>query len=175
MRHTAPRGRITLLTGLVIAACAPRPEPEAEAENPPEDVASPPTREGTVTESEISPGVRLRLEVGPAGLLADSPIEFTLTVINDSAEELVLDFPDGQRFDFEVSRDGGSVWRWADDMFFPQMLGRERIPAGGRTPWSVTREPGLSAGRYGVRATLTTNTPATVGLEFDVAEGESAP
>ncbi len=128
-----------------------------------------------MTESEISPGVFLRLEVGPAALRPDGPVEFTLTVQNDADDELVLDFPNGQRFDFDVSRAGASVWTWATDMFFPQMLGRERIPAGEQIPWSVTYESGLPAGRYTVRGTLTTNVPATIELEFEIAGGESAP
>ena len=164
-----------VITALVITACAPRPEPEAESEGGPADVASPPLQEAPMTEAEISPGVRMRLEVGSAGPLADRPIEFTLSVYNDTAEELVLDFPNGQRFDFEVSREGASVWKWATDMFFPQMLGRERIPAQDQIPWSVTHESGLPAGRYTVRGTLTTNAPATIELEFDVAAKESSP
>jgi hypothetical protein len=160
---------------MVIAACAPRPEPEVGSEDGPDDVASAPPQESTMTESEISPGVRLRLEVEPSAPLADRPIEFTLTVHNDTAEELVLDFPNGQRFDFEVTRQGAPVWRWATDMFFPQMLGRERIPGQERIPWSVTHESGLPAGRYTVRGTLTANAPTTIELAFEIAEREPSP
>ena len=82
--------------------------------------------------------------------------------------EAVVDFPNGQRFDFEILRDGTSVWRWAKDMFFPQVLGRERIPPGDTLRWNQRYEDGLEPGAYTARAVLTANDPVTVQRAFAV-------
>ena len=168
-----------VVTALVIAACAPRPEPEGEPEttdngDPAPDQNAEPQASGQDAASarlEIAPDVILILDVATEEPRADAPIEFSLTVSNGGADELVIDFPDGQRFDFEVIREGESVWRWAADMFFPQMLGRERIASGDRKRWTATLESGLAAGSYTVRGTLTTNTRHAVDLAFRVEEG----
>ena len=174
-----------VVTALVLAACAPRPEPDAEAESPGGDGGGTDTpgegsgaglddgREGVASDTiEISPGVSLRLEVDPATPAAGQPVEFALVLRNGTADELVLDFPDGQRFDFEVSTDGGIVWRWAADMFFPQVLGRERIAAGDGRTWTAGVSGGLPAGSYVVRATLTSNTPHEIVATFEVDSGD---
>lgn len=162
-----------VVTGLVVAACAPRPEPEVETEIDDTGDVSPEPQQTPSTQAEIREGVMLRLAADPDALVAGGAIDFSLTVTNNSDDELVLDFPDGQRFDFEVSEGGTPLWRWATDMFFPQMLGRERVPAGDSLVWSVTLGTGVPAGHYTARGTMTTNSPVTVELEFDVGEGES--
>lgn len=168
-----------VVTALLIAACAPRPEPDGEPEAP-DNGDSPPDRQAGPRDSgqdpssarvEIAPDVTLILEVATSAPQADAPIEFVLTVSNGGAEELVIDFPDGQRFDFEVIGGAETVWRWAADMFFPQMIGRERIAAGDQRVWTATLESGLPAGSYTVRGTLTTNTRHSLDLPFRVEEG----
>ncbi|MDH3734513.1 MAG: BsuPI-related putative proteinase inhibitor [Gemmatimonadota bacterium] len=161
-----------LVTGLVIAACTPRPEPDAEPESSGGDedagASSGSTQESPTAEASIGEDVTLRLAITPPVPSSDTAIEFVLTLSNGSSEELVVDFPDGQRFDFEVLRADASVWRWAADMFFPQMLGRERIEAGGSMPWSVRLEEGLAAGEYTLRGTLTSNERHVLELVFTI-------
>ncbi|MDX1394938.1 MAG: BsuPI-related putative proteinase inhibitor [Gemmatimonadota bacterium] len=174
-----------VVTALFLAACAPRPEPDAEAETPGSDdtgsgrpggetAASPVDGTGSSASDtlEISPGVSLRLAIDPATPTAGEPLEFVLVLRNGAAGELVIDFPDGQRFDFEVSTDGSLVWRWAADMFFPQVLGRERIAAGDEMTWTAGVSGGFPAGSYAVRATLTSNTPHEIVSSFEVVEGD---
>ena len=162
-----------VVTALLVAACAPKPEPDGEPEPAPNGDA-PPTQEAPGTQSEIGPSTTLRLELGSAST-AGEPIDFILTVLNEGAEELVIDFPDGQRFDFEVIGGGDRLWHWAADMFFTQMLGRERIGPGERRQWTATLESGLPAGTYTVRGTLTTNTRHALDLAFDVEGGGETP
>ncbi|WP_419165617.1 BsuPI-related putative proteinase inhibitor [Candidatus Palauibacter sp.] len=107
--------------------------------------------------------LRLALSLGEAPPTAGTPIALELTATNDGEAPLVLDFPDGQRYDFEVfSEHGASVWRWAEGMFFAQMLGRETLEPGASLRWTARIESGLPAGVYRVVATLTTVAPHTV-------------
>ena len=163
-----------VLTGLVIAACAPRPEPDSEADgqsgeddaNGPSDPAG--SQEAPRVERSIGPDATLSLTISPGSATVGEPIRFELTLSNDGTDELVVDFPDGQRFDFEVRQGDTPLWRWAADMFFTQMIGRERVEAGGEMHWSATLESGLAAGDYAVRATLTSSEPHTVELPFTI-------
>jgi len=139
------------VAALVIAACAARRG----------------SQEAGVATARVADAVEMTLSVaGPPS--AGRPIEFRLVVSNSGPGEAVLDFADGQRFDFEVFVGETSVWRWAEDMFFTMMIGRERIPSGGSIPWSATLEDGLPAGTYRVRATVTTAERPAVELSFTV-------
>lgn len=171
-----------VVTALVIAACAPRPEPDGEPEaSSNESASNEPAPDGDNTsdqevpfaETAIAENATLRLDVGTTAPVAGQAIAFVLTVTNGGEEELVIDFPDGQRFDFEVIGEGTTIWRWGADMFFTQMLGRERIAAGASELWTATLEAGLPAGTYTVRGTLTTNTRHVLDLAFEVEEGEA--
>ena len=148
-----------VVAALVIAACAPRPESESEIG------AAPSPNDGA---TGVSGGLWLTLSHGPEGAAAGETIEFTIALANPNAEEAIVDFPDGQRFDFEVLRGDVSEWRWASDLFFAQMLGRERVAPGGSIEWSGRREGGLPAGSYLVRGTLTTSERPVAELAFTV-------
>ena len=107
--------------------------------------------------------LRLSLSTGEASPTAAAPVVLELTGTNDGQATLILDFPDGQRFDFEViSEDGDVVWRWAEGRFFAQVLGRETLEPGASLHWTGRIEAGLPAGVYRVIATLTTMEPRTV-------------
>ena len=139
------------VAALVIAACAARRG----------------SQEVPVATTRISEDVSLTLSLGePAE--PGRPIEFRLSVSNAGDDEVVFDFADGQRFDFEVLHGETSVWRWAADMFFTMMIGRERMAPGDSIHWTARLEEGLPAGTYTVRATLTTANRPAVDLEFAV-------
>lgn len=110
----------------------------------------------------------LRVTLSATAVEAGSPIEFTLSAANEASEEIVVDFPDGQRYDFEVLQDGTVVWRWAADMFFPQVLGRERVPPGESVEWTERLAGGLPAGDYRIRGTLTTSPPIRLDIPLTV-------
>lgn len=157
-----------LVAALIIAACAPRPEPDSEPEAEADGETSQNSQEAPRAEVSIGDAIMLRLEVATAAPQANAAIAFALTLVNESAEALVVDFPNGQRFDFEVLQQGQAVWQWAEDMFFPQMLGREQVESGDSLPWSVRLDDGLPAGNYTLRGTLTTNQRRVVELDFTV-------
>lgn len=51
---------------------------------------------------------------------------FTLRACNTTNETRELTFASGQRYDFEVSRNGELVWRWSDGRAFTQIYGTEQ-------------------------------------------------
>jgi len=171
----APRGwmpnasRATAIATLaLVTACAPPPGGDTAPE-PDSAGAGGPATASVAAEGDL----RVALTAGPAR--ARAPIDFTLEVANAGGSEALLDFPDGQRFDFEVLDGGAAVWRWAADMFFPQVLGRERIPPGESIEWSARLEAGLPAGEYLIRGTLTTRPPVEVEVTLTVPESTGDP
>lgn len=113
--------------------------------------------------------LRLSLSTGEESPEAATPVVLELTGTNDGQTTLVLDFPDGQRYDFEViSEDGAVVWHWAEGRFFAQVLGRERLEPGASLRWTGRIEAGLPAGVYRVIATLTTVEPHAIEATLTV-------
>ena len=113
--------------------------------------------------------LRLSLSTGEASPAAATPIVLELAGTNDGQAALVLDFPDGQRYDFEViSEDGAVVWHWAEGRFFAQVLGRETLEPGASLRWTGRIEAGLPAGVYRVIATLTTVEPHAIEATLTV-------
>ena len=114
--------------------------------------------------------LRLSLSVGEGIPNSGAPIVLELTATNEGEAALILDFPDGQRYDFEVfSEDGASVWRWADGMFFAQVLGRETLDPGASLRWIERIESGLSSGTYRIVAMITTVETRSVEVMLTVA------
>jgi len=129
--------------------------------------------DGPADESSADDGsgreLRLSLSTGDEAPTAATPVVLELTGPNDGRATLILDFPDGQRFDFEViSEDGTVVWRWAEGRFFAQVLGRETLEPGASLLWTGRIEAGLPAGVYRVIATLTTMEPLAVEATLTV-------
>lgn len=113
--------------------------------------------------------LRLSLSTGEEPPEAAAPVVLELTGTNDGESTLVLDFPDGQRYDFEViSEDGVVVWHWAEGRFFAQVLGRETLEPGASLHWTGRIEAGLPAGVYRVIATLTTVAPHAIEATLTV-------
>lgn len=113
--------------------------------------------------------LRLSLSTGEESPEAATPVVLELTGTNDGQATLVLDFPDGQRYDFEViSEDGAVVWHWAEGRFFAQVLGRETLEPGASLRWTGRIEAGLPAGVYRVIATLTTVEPHAIEATLTV-------
>lgn len=69
-------------------------------------------------------GFEVTLEV--SGPSVGRGARFTLRACNTSNETRELTFPSGQRYDFEVSRNGELVWRWSDGRAFTQVYGTEQ-------------------------------------------------
>lgn len=146
-----------------MAACAPRPGGEA-----PPPPAAPAPDPATASETTGS-GLELTMSVGPA--TRGAPVRLELVATNRAEAEIVLDFPDGQRFDFEILDDRTAVWRWSEGMFFPQVLGRERIGPGESLEWTAVFEEGLAAGSYRARGTVSTTPPFHLEVAFEVGGG----
>ena len=145
---------VVLLTALAAFACA-----AGSADGPADERSD----DGSGQE------LRLSLSAGEEAPTAAVPVVLELTGTNDGQSALVLDFPDGQRYDFEViSEDGVVVWHWAEGRFFAQVLGRETLEPGASLRWTGRIEAGLPAGVYRVIATLTTVEPHAIEATLTV-------
>lgn len=103
----------------------------------------------------IAEEVRLTLTVVGGPPRAGETFELALTVFNDGELDAVIDFPNGQRYDFEIfATDGTRVWQWAEGMMFTMMIGRETIRGGETLRWTERIPTGLEAGTYRVVGTL---------------------
>ncbi len=59
------------------------------------------------------------------------PIMMCLEVTNQTEEVVTFKFSSGQRYDFLIEDAAGhTVWRWATDKGFIQMLGEQRVAPG---------------------------------------------
>ncbi|MCS6816966.1 MAG: BsuPI-related putative proteinase inhibitor [Blastocatellia bacterium] len=89
-----------------------------------------------------------------------------IRLVNESAEELRLDFSTSQRFDFLLEDERGRVaFRWSDGKIFLPVLGREIVRPGEALTYEVTfslpdsTRGILPAGRYTLKGLLTAETP----------------
>ncbi|MDX1579680.1 MAG: BsuPI-related putative proteinase inhibitor [Gemmatimonadota bacterium] len=163
------RGVALVAAVLAIGCSGPRGSDREPASGDRGPVANPgdDLEETIVTDNEL----RLTLSVPGGAPPADRPFELVLAVRNEDDAPAVLDFPDGQRYDFHIhDADGEVVWHWAGEMMFTMMIGRETLPPEGEIRWSE-EAPGLPAGSYRVLGTLTTMEPRTAELRFEVTGG----
>jgi hypothetical protein len=105
--------------------------------------------------SAASPDVRVTFTPHP---LEVGPVTWTVTVTNDTADDVQLTFPTGKRADVTLTRDGEAVYQWSRAMVFTQMVEHLTVPAGGNKAF-VLDEPGLDVdpGEYTLAATVATS------------------
>lgn len=85
---------------------------------------------------------------------AGETIHLTLTLANQTTEDVVLRFHDAQRFDFALSREGKEVWRWSQGMMFVQVLGEEKLNPGKSLHFAASCDAGLPPGDYHARGVI---------------------
>lgn len=94
-------------------------------------------------------------------------IKLTLTVKNTTKETILLRFSSSQKFDFEIKRGaapaGETVWQWARNMMFAQMMMSTRLEAGKSLTFTETYKPGAKAGDGTALPPLTAGTYTAVG------------
>ncbi|MCU1486209.1 MAG: hypothetical protein JWN67_2955 [Actinomycetia bacterium] len=84
------------------------------------------------------------------------PVTWTVTVTNDTSDDLKLTFGTGQRADVTLSRGGQAAYQWSRGMLFTQMVEDVTVPAGGNKAFTLD-EPGLDVdpGEYTLTARVT--------------------
>jgi hypothetical protein len=135
---------------VLVAGCGPRAADDGlEAPN----VAA---ESGLVASLDI----RIRGETAELGLL----------VANALDEPVELRFPTTQRYDFAIFRpDGTEVWRWSADQMFAQVVGTERMGAGGALEYRATWAAAVPPGRYIAEGRLVSeNRPVELRTELEV-------
>ena len=109
-----------------------------------------------------APAGPLRVEVRcPAGPVASGePLPLTLVVTNTSDAPVELHFTSSQRFDFEMrSSSGMSVWSWASERIFLQVLGKETIAPKRSLEYTDKHLGNLPAGTYQVIGRVASREP----------------
>src|SRR5262249_59290241 len=77
------------------------------------------------------------------------PIALTLTVRNTTQSPIELHFATSQRYDFLIhDASSRSMWSWAGERMFLQVLGREEIAPGATRTFTEQFLRTLPAGRY---------------------------
>lgn len=115
------------------------------------------------TSADSDGGDALEVTVAASDVAGPHSVRFTLQACNRQSHQVQRTFGTGQRYDFDVSRDGNPVWRWSDGMAFTQQVGEETWAAKTCKSWSVTwngaNRNGAPAptGRYQVVGTLTSS------------------
>lgn len=85
------------------------------------------------------------------------PIALTLTATNRAGQPVTLHFSSGQRYDFTIEDGAGrTVWRWAADKGFIQMLGEEALEPGGALAYRELFAGRLAPGTYRITGIVTT-------------------
>jgi hypothetical protein len=119
----------------------------------------------TPTQRATAGALDVDLDVNDESLGPARRIGFTLTACNKTDAPIERTFTSGQRYDFEVKRDGEDVWRWSDGQAFTQIYGYERWEAGEcktfSDSWNGRNPDGSRAesGQYEAIGTLTSDPP----------------
>lgn len=150
------------------------PEPAAALAAPSEPKATA-SQEGADAEAPAAArrggDIHVDLDVNEEALGPARRIGFTLTACNKSEEPVERVFPTGQRYDFEITKDGKFVWRWSDGRAFAQIYGNERWEPGECKTytdyWSGRNGDGTQAesGQYEAVGTLTSDPPIKADTE----------
>jgi hypothetical protein len=87
--------------------------------------------------------------------LVVGPVTWTVTLTNDTGNDVQLTFPNGKRADVTLVRAGEAVYQWSRGMVFTQMVEHVTVPAGGNKAFTL-EEAGLDVdpGEYTLTATV---------------------
>ncbi len=88
-------------------------------------------------------GLELTLQLSQSEIGSGETIDLTLTVENTTVQALLLNFSDGQIFDFTASRSNSTgqqkvFWNWAHDQAFTAALWEMQLEPGGTKSYEVT-------------------------------------
>jgi hypothetical protein len=126
---------------------------------------------GAASGEAMSPDIDVSLEVSDQSFGFFRQIEFTLNACNNGADAVERTFPTGQRYDFEVGRDGERVWRWSHGRVFTQEFGTERWEPGECKTYSETWDgqdsngSSVPSGEYRAFGVLSSDPPLRTGTQ----------
>ena len=94
---------------------------------------------------------------------------FTLHISNPTNGPVRIEFPSGQRYDFDVGTlNGESVWHWSADRSFIASVGVVELQPGESVRYREGWYP-AKAGEYYVRGRVTSsNKPVELRTQFEV-------
>ncbi len=121
------------------------------------------------TMEELTFGVSLTTD--KSSYAVGERIVIELIVFNRTAEDLIFDFRNAQKFDFIIEDAAGTrVWRWSDGRMFTQALGEEILgPGREEVVYTETYTEPLQRGGYKViGALVSTNRPLSASLAIPI-------
>jgi len=122
--------------------------------------------------------LNVTLEIPKKRFSAGESVPLKLTLANGGGQPVIVPFRSGQKFDFELLRDGKLIWNWANGRMFTQALAPMRLKPGESTSfttqWDQRSNAGapVPAGAYTVRAFVTTvgdRKPLTITQRIEIA------
>ncbi|MEE9270776.1 MAG: BsuPI-related putative proteinase inhibitor [Candidatus Krumholzibacteria bacterium] len=118
------------------------------------------------------PQVEIAVATDKGVYAPNEPIRLEMVVRNRTDEVVVFEFSSGQRFDFVIVDEAGTVvWRWSADKAFITVLGEEQLAPGESLSYEERFEGALSPGTYTVLGMLvSSNEPLEASTTFDVSE-----
>ena len=109
----------------------------------------------------------LRVEVSYDDPLRPGDVTWEVTVVNGTADDVTLEFPNGQRAEVRLQRDGRDVYQWSREQMFTQELGEEVVPAGSEVTFELDDVLEVDPGDYRLLARVTSST-RTLRAEAEV-------
>ncbi|MFA9557114.1 BsuPI-related putative proteinase inhibitor [Evansella sp. AB-rgal1] len=89
-------------------------------------------------------------------ILEDGTLVFKYEVINQTEEEVTLEFSSSQRYDYSIRKDGQEIYLFSSLASFMQMMGDEVLSPGEKLSYEIDlNELGLEAGDYTLEVWLT--------------------
>jgi hypothetical protein len=118
---------------------------------------------------DAGPGAPADLAASLGARVHGDTVTFTLHISNPASRPVRIEFPSGQRYDFEVvTAAGASEWKWSATRSFIASLGAADLPAEGSLDYSEDWIAPRS-GEYVVRARLvSSNKPVDLRTPFVV-------
>jgi len=101
--------------------------------------------------------------------LEGEEVVISITITNNSAHTVELNFMSSQHYDFIISKDGKDVWRWSQDKMFAMVIESLALKSHEtqvyEEKWS---SKDASSGRYEVLAMITSQPPYEARCAFYV-------
>ncbi len=147
---------------VLLASCG---SDDDDLSSAPPDSTDPPLTSSTI--DIVAGGLTLEVDFAEP-LKAGQPVRFELTLTNQDAEAVTLQFNSGQRGDVVLSQDGAVAYQWSEGMVFTQALAEEVVGPEGSATYTL-EGPMLSVepGEYQLVASVTAN-PAPEPVELTV-------
>lgn len=114
-----------------------------------------------VTKEEL----KLEINTSASNVRRGEPLGVTIMLVNNTGEELDLEFRTGQKYDLILERHGREVWRLSEGRGYTQAIQRETLSDRDYLIFTEIIKPDVRRGRYNLIAEITTADPEIERVE----------